>query len=631
MSGFGFRIGISLALAGQSMVFGLGYNNALAAGEAPAPGTLPYLLLHGTLLLSSLAVVLLLGRPLLRQTASALAGRRLTVESLFVLSGFGALAGSLLSSIRGEGSVYYEVVAIVLCVYAIGKQLGVVQKGKVGRALAIHRQAFDTAVVERGGDRVTVPVGEVTGDDRVAVGPGEPIPVDGVIRSGNGYIRETALTGEPVPVSKGSGQTVLAGTWSVDGNFIITPNPVANRTIDRIHQLLEAAPARVSNLQASADRLMQLFVPVVSLTAAGTFLGWLLLGGGAWWDALFNAMAVLLVACPCALGLAMPAGIWGGLYYLGERGLMGRNGHLIDVLADCRRVVFDKTGTLSEFELEIDSRFLCPDNPERDGVLSGVASLAAASSHPVSQTLSRLSGERLPVAGFLVYPGQGLGGLAGGNEVIVGEATLLRQQGVEVPPLPPHGGKPVHVAMAGAYMGAILLKECLRKDAAASIQALRSMGIEVHILSGDPVPLHPAVAGVPVESGLSPAAKAERIRHWRSAGKRILFVGDGINDLPAMEASDSALAIDIGAALATEYADGLLVGGRVGVLPGAIRHARRLKQSLNGNVRFALVYNLAGMSLAAAGLLHPVVAALLMVGSSAIVAYRALRVAGLRG
>jgi Cu+-exporting ATPase len=614
------------------MIFGLGYNNALAAGEAPEPWSLLYWMLHGGVILSCLVVMFLLGRPLLRQTAQAVAGRRITVEALFVLSGFGAFGGSILSTIRGSGSVYYEVVSIVLCVYAIGKQIGVVQKGRVGQALAAFRHAFDQAVVKGpDGARIRKPINQLDPGDRILIQPGDPIPVDGHILEGGGYLRETALTGEPVPVRRTAGDRVMAGTWSVDGNLVVCPSTGGQRSIESILQMLERAPQEGSNLQASADRLMQVFVPIVSLTAVGTFAGWLILSDRAWWDGLFNAMAVLLVACPCALGLAMPAGIWGGLYHLGQRGLVGRSGHLIDTLADCDTVVFDKTGTLTEFDLEADTSGFLPGDPARDRLLAAVASAGRHSPHPVSAALGRLAEGSAQVSGFTVCPGEGIRATIDGKRFLIGEISLLNSMGITCPETTVAGSKVVHVGIDHCHAGTLLLSERLRPDAESAMLALKQLGCECHILSGDPAPAQEQIAGIAVEGGLTPDDKARRIQQWVDKGRQVLFVGDGVNDLPAMQASRSALAIDLGSALATEYADGLLVEGRVASLPWAIRHARRLKRNLSGNLRFAIFYNLLGMSLAAAGALLPVVAAFLMVGSSAVVSYRALKVAGLQG
>ncbi|NDV60883.1 cation-translocating P-type ATPase [Puniceicoccales bacterium CK1056] len=629
ISGFGFRIGISLALSGQAMVFGLGYNNALASGEAPSPESTLYWVLHGSLILSSIVVIGLLGGPLLKESVKALRDLRFSVEALFVLSTVGALGGSLISTITGEGSVYYEVVSLVLCVYAIGKQVGAVQKGQLGAAVSSFRNAFDVATIQMpDGQRERLPVSRLNNSHVVLVSPGDPIPIDAVISEGSGYIRETSLTGEPAPVSKKAGDEVLAGTWSVDGNLKLVPKLGQPRTIDQILELLEAAPAAPSKLQKTADRLMQVFVPVVSLTSLATFLGWFFVSCEPWWDALFNSMAVLLVACPCALGLAMPAGIWAGLFYMSQRGVVGRHGHLLDTLAECQTVIFDKTGTLSHFDLKADTSQLGHGDMERFRVIDEVASLGAASHHPVSQALAELSEMRLAVSAVQVYPGAGIGGNVGGDSLVIGELGLLEEKGIRLPDELPSGhGKPVHVARSGVYAGALFLNEVLREEAGATLQALRELGCRCMILSGDPGSEHAAIGDVPVEGGLSPEAKAERVLMATEEGGEVLFVGDGVNDVLAMQASHSALAIDLGAALATEFADGLLVEGQISALPGAIRHARKLKAALQGNLLFALCYNLIGMGLAAGGVLHPVVAALLMVGSSAVVSFRALSVA----
>ena len=630
MGGYGFRIGLSLAFAGQGMVFGLGYNNALSVGEAPAPHSMLYWALHGGLIVSALAVVFLLGRPLLWHSIEALRNRRMSVEALFVLSGAGAFVGSLISSIRGSGSVYYEVVSIVLCVYAIGKQIGVVQKGRVGQAVAGFRQAFDQVIVEGPeGESIRRQANEVGPTDRVKVQPGGAIAVDGVILEGTGYVRETALTGEPGPVRKTIGDVVIAGTWSLDGHFVVRPKTDQPRAIDQLLQMLESAPRGLSNLQTAADRLMRWFVPAVSLTALATFLGWLLLSDQAWWDALFNAMAVLLVACPCALGLAMPAGIWAGLYHLSQRGITGRSGHMLDVLAECRTIVFDKTGTLSEFEMGVDTSGISLPEREKKETLKAIAAIARESTHPVSQALQSL-GTGTFATGVETYPGEGIGGHVDGHHYLVGEKSLMQRVGVhptddeEV-----NSGKRLYILRDRHFVGCLFLRERLRPEAEDSLEALKVMGCACCILSGDPLPQHEEIGGVRVEAGLSPAEKAQRVRELEQQRGPVLFVGDGVNDVSGMDASSAALAVDLGASLAVEYADGVLVEGRIGVLPSAIRQARQLKRRLQGNLRFALFYNFIGMGLAAAGMLHPVVAALLMVASSFMVSFRALRSASL--
>lgn len=614
------------------MIFSLGYNNARALGEAPAFGSIVYVALHGTLIVLSLAVCLILGRPLLREFMEAVGRRRITVEALFVLSASGALAGSLVSTLAGSGSIYYEVVAIVLCVYAIGKQIGALQKGRVGDAVAALRHSFDTARVRANGEGPhEIPVADLRPEHVVLVGPGEPIPIDGSVMDGNGYVRETPLTGEPSPVPRHPGDPVLAGTWSVDGNFAIQPDLSRARRLDPILEVIDEAPRAPSRLQETADRLMQVFVPLVSSVSGATFTGWLIFADVPWWEALFNAMAVLLVACPCALGLAMPTGIWAALFHLGQRGIIGRHGYLLDTLSGCTTVIFDKTGTLTRFEPVCECHFPGLGEAEEGRLCDEVASLCGTSPHPVSKAIATLSKASLPVGDFGLHPGLGLSGRVGAAHLLVGEPNLLEMHGI---PLrgshTGYSGKPVHIARNGRHLGWLLLREELRDSAMPTLESLRKLGCGLVILSGDPSSV-PEIGTVPVEGGLSPEDKAQRVRALSDAGERVLFVGDGINDVPAMEASMGALAIDLGSALATEFADGVLIGGEVAALPTAIRKARHLHHHLRGNLLFALSYNVVGMALAAAGLLHPVVAALLMVGSSLVVSLRALRAAAAWG
>lgn len=626
LRGFGFRIGLSLVCAGQGMVFGLGYNNAYRMGEAPEFGSTAYVVLHTLLFSSALAVVLLLGGPLWQELRAAVRVRRISVEALFFLSGLGALVGSLISSFRGTGSLYYEVVSIVLCVYAIGKQVGAVQRGRLGAALRQFRETFDHAQVELDdGTLKQMPVGQLEQGARVLIGPGEPIPVDGLIEEGRGYVRETPLTGEPIPVSRGPGERLRAGAWSVDGTFKVRPGLSKARELDSLLKLLNQRSGQPSRLQESADRLMQRFVPFVSMVALVTFAVWWLYFGNLW-DGLFNAMAVLLVACPCALGLALPSGLWAGLYYLSQHGLVGRHGKLLDALADADTVVFDKTGTLTEFEEAVETRFV--DISGDYNLLCAVRSLSLRTNHPVSKALAAISADSAAVTQFKVYAGQGLEGNVDGNTVLMGECELLQRNGV-LDSISVHRGpgKPLHLAVNGRYMGYLVLQERLRGESVEAISALQELGCKCYILSGDPNPSRKQIAGISVEAGLSAEAKADFVRKLKAQGRRMLFVGDGVNDLQAMREAESALAIDAGAALANELADGVLLQGRVGSLPFAISKARRIRQRLLSNLRFALGYNAIGMALATAGLLHPVVAALLMVLSSAIVSWRAIQVA----
>lgn len=630
LRGFIFRIGLSLALAGQGMVFGLGYNNAYRSGEAPPFKSAAYWGIHGLLIASALAVILLLGGPLWGQLINSLRRRVIQVESLFFISALGAFGGSLVSTFRGSGSVYYEVVAVVLCVYCIGRQFAAHQRKKVGEAVGKLRSTFQRArVISEEGEETWANSSELKTGTRVRVLPGEPIPVDGRLIRGNGYVRETSLTGEPLPVLKSIGQALRAGSWSVDGVLEMETMDEA-REIDRILAIVEKEEGRPSELQKDADRLMAWFVPLVSGVSACTFGGWWLFGGDLW-EAVFNSMCVLLVACPCALGIAMPMGIWAGLYHLSQSGLIGQGGRLLDGLARATHVVFDKTGTLSEFEPYADWSRLGRTVEEQEAARIAVASLAARNPHPVSAALRGLSGQHREVEEFEWVAGNGVRGRVDGNDWHAGELDWLKKMGVRKIPQMESAGldKAVHVAMGRECIGTIFLKEVIPDRSGKEFwEAFERLGLKTSVFSGDrAAETRLQIPGTEVLGGLSHEEKAERVRQLIASGEQVLFVGDGLNDLGAMEASHGSVAVESGTGLTSAVADGVLRGNRLELLPAAILKARALYKTLRTNNRFALFYNGLGMSLAAAGVLHPVVAALLMVGSSVVVSGRAVRAA----
>jgi len=625
-----FRIGIALALAGQGMVFGLGYNNALRAGEAPAFGSTAYVALHALLIASSLAVLLLLGRPLLAALRAGIVERRIRIETLFGLSILGAFGGSLIATFSGSHSVYYEIVAIVLVVYTVGREVGARNRSRVLREAGRVRESFETVHIPSAdagaGGRRAVNVrslGPGPAWPVVSVRPGEGIPVDGVVRAGRGFVRETPMTGEPTPVVRGPGDAVLAGTWVLDAELLIEPTAAFGaRRIDGVLAVIEAARESPSRLQRQADRIMSWFVPVVVSVSLATFAGWLLAGAGAPWTALFNAMAVLLVACPCALGLATPIAVWSGLYRIGQFGLVARHGSFIDGLAGATDVYFDKTGTLSLEQLALAEFRVDADAVARIGVTedwlrAAVASVEARVAHPVARSLCALGPHDRAVEDLRLLPGSGVEARVDERAVrIVADRDADRAADAR---------QAVRVEVDGVVVARALFVEELRPRVAETFDALRAQGLRLRLLSGDPSPGRDVIAGVALESGLTPLEKESRVRAAAEQGARVVFVGDGINDAAAMAQAGASIALGGGAALTRSVGDAVLMGEDLTAVPRAIALCRRIRRRLRGNLLFAASYNAVGMSLAAAGMLHPVVAALLMVVSSAIVSWRAAR------
>ncbi len=383
---------------------------------------------------SALLVLGFLGGDLMRSAWEAVRGRRVSIDLLFLLTLLGALAGSLVSSFTGTGAVYYEVVAILIVVHTAGKMLGARSRVAALRGVALMRRRYDRCIVIKKGLQTErdVPVAEVTAEDRVVVAPGGEICVDGVIVEGGGYVQETSMTGEWQPASRGVGDRVLAGTHSVDGRLVIRPasDGVGERRIDRILAAVEQARLAPSRWQQQADRLMAWFLPLVAGVSAGTFVVWFWILGAVWDRALFNAMAVLLVACPCAMGLATPVAVWGGLARLASLGVVARSGDFLDALSRVDVVAFDKTGTLSESRVRVLGWEFAEAwrGAEREAWLRGVVAAAEAGvAHPVARALANAEcGMRnAEFQSVRVVPGQGVVATVAARQALNAEHLTL--------------------------------------------------------------------------------------------------------------------------------------------------------------------------------------------------------------
>lgn len=430
------------------------------------------------------------------------------------------------------------------------------------------------------------------------------------------------MTGEWRPLARGPGEPVFAGTHAIDGELEIEVTARAGeRRLDAV--LAEVAAARLapSTLQRQADRLAAAFLPLVLLVSAATCAFWTWRVG--WTTGLFNSMAVLLVACPCALGLATPLAVWHGLARLAELGLVARTGDVIDGLARAEQVFLDKTGTLSTDRLVVAEWRIRPEWTARAAWLrAAVAAAERGMEHPVARALADCQGEDAPVvsvAEVRLEPGCGVVARVDGYELRIGtpEWTGCETAG--------GGGRTVGVSVDGAPAALVVLGEQWREGAAAVCGELHLLGLATEILTGDTAEPAGDFAGTTWRGGLRPEEKRARVETLRREGKVTLFIGDGINDAAALGAADVAIAMGGGAALARAAAPAVFLGNDLRFLPAAIREARRVRAGVAGNLRFAAAYNLLGMALAAAGLLHPIAAALLMLGSSAVVSARALR------
>ena len=628
-----FRIVLGAVIASQAMLIGFALNLSEPDGTLRNG-------LHGVLILLTLIVFGLLGLPLLRATWDCACRRTFGLELLFVSGALGAFGASLLSSLRGSGPVYYEVVAVLLTVYSAGKALTARAREQ---ALSETRRLSDTFATARriGPPDTRVSIAEISMGDRVRVLPGEPVPVDGVVILGEGFVRETPLTGEPEPIVRRVGDLVMAGGFSEDAEFIIQSRTSGHtRGIDALIRRVEESRATLasSEAQSQADRLAQRFLPVVILTALGAFL-WAALEGR-WESGIFNGLSVLLVACPCALGLATPLGLWQGMATLAARGVVVRNASALERLASVNLAAFDKTGTLTEAKMSLVDVVTVGETADRNRWLSIIGAVQSRSRHPVAQAFHGREPDtalRIAVENFLVIPACGvqasvstlsepamcvrIGGKDWAWEGQSDDALEARLQGA---------GSRVWISASGKPVAVALVRERLRSSAAATFEDLKRLGVASRVLSGDqPIRTQELLADLTtvgqVQAGLTPTEKAEQVQQWQAEGHRVVFIGDGINDGPALAAAEVGIGLLEGAPLATATAEVVLCGGNLLEIPEAVALARSVRDSIQTNLRFAVVYNGVGMLLAATGHLHPVVAAILMTGSSAVVSWRAWR------
>ncbi len=632
-----WRIGIGALIAVNSMTVDLAFNTSEASLTERHVA-------HGVALGAALVTLALLGWPLLAAAARELRRRRITLEAMFVAGIVGALTASVVAMLTGVGAVYFEIVSILLVVYSFGQQIGRAAQERAVRAAEAWAPELTTCdVVDGAGAVTTIPVSELREGQRVRVRPGSTIAADGIVLEGEGFVREAEMTGELFAAVRGPGDRVWAGTHSVDAAFVVEATAAGGRRrIDGIVDAVERARLAPSSLQRRADRLIAWFLPAVAAVALATMAGWTWARG--WHVGLFNAMAVLLVACPCALGLATPVAVWSALSRLARRGLIVRGGDAVERLAAVDTAVFDKTGTLTESRATLAGLVVAGrDEERRSRVLALLEAVERAVDHPVAAAfvgVSRGGAGRFTVEALRLLPAVGVAasvreGAGRVYEVRIGTPErLLADDGARQAWRDLRAweggerGRDVVALVDGRVAAAALVAERVRDTWPEAVEALSGLGVRLVVMTGDLAARARALGVTAVHAGLSPEEKLARVQVLRRAGRRVLFVGDGVNDAAAMAASDVSVGVASGAELAAEVADVSWHGGDLTVLPEAVATCRGTVRTIVSNLRLAAVYNLTGVALAAAGVLHPVVAALLMTASSLVVTWRAAELAG---
>ena len=522
----------------------------------------------------------------------------------------------------GTANVYYEAAAVIVTLILLGRYLEARAKGKTSQAIKhlIGLQA-KTAHVKRGEDFVEIEIGAVSLGDIVRIRPGEKVPVDGRLVDGGSYVDESMITGEPVPVKKSAGDDVVGGTINKTGSFTFEATKIdADTLLAQIIKRVEAAQGSKLPIQALVDRVTGWFVPAVIAAAALTFLAWLLFGPSpALTFALINAVAVLIIACPCAMGLATPTSIMVGTGRAAELGILFRKGEALQTLRDVDVVALDKTGTLTKGKPEL-TDFVVSDGFDRAETLRLVAGLETQSEHPIAEAIvaaAKADGLSLSdVSDFEAAPGYGVSGRIDGRTVLVGADRSMTKSGIDVSAfsaqaaaLGDAGKSPLYAAIDGRLAAIIAVADPIKDTTPQAIKTLHALGLKVAMITGDNRRTAQAIARQldidEVVAEVLPDGKVEAVRKLRSGGRKVAFIGDGINDAPALSEADIGLAVGTGTDIAIESADVVLMSGDLNGVPRAIAISKATIRNIRQNLFWAFAYNVSLVPVAA-GVLYPV-------------------------
>lgn len=569
---------------------------------------------------------------------------RASMDTLVTVGTGSALLWSTYAFMVGMDDIYFEVAGIIIFFLLLGKWLEARQRQKAGAAiealLALHAKEAHRLTAD--GSTEDVDVALLRSGDFCLVKSGERIPTDGVIEKGSSSIDESMLTGESIPVEKHPGDTVYGATINSTGSFTMRVTAEQGKTVlDAIVATVEHALATKSRVEKLVDRISSVFVPTVIVLAVLTLAGWMLYGQASLGEAIQHAVTVLIIACPCALGLATPAAIMVGTGAGAKRGILVKDGSALEAARNVQIVIFDKTGTLTMGKPSVTDVLPAEGVMEKD-VLSLAAGLEMASEHPLASAVLAAATDRgvvvAEVDDFQAVIGKGIQANVSGERVRLGTEVFLEEAGISIPEADRnrlavlrHEAKTVILIARGSeYYGAIAVQDRLKVDAKQAIKTLHERGFQTGLITGDHRLTAEAVAqelGITtVLSGISPSGKAEAIKQLQSEGRKVAFVGDGLNDAPALAQSDLGIAMGTGTDVAIATGQIVLMNGSPLKAADALRLARSTFQAIRQNLFWAFAYNIVLIPLAMIGAVNPIFAGLAMAFSSVSVLANSLRI-----
>ncbi|MYL33701.1 heavy metal translocating P-type ATPase [Pontibacillus yanchengensis] len=536
-----------------------------------------------------------------------------------------------------EPHLYFETSAILITLILLGKYFEAIAKGRTTQAISslLNLQAKEATVV-RNGEEQQVPVDQVEVGDTIIVRPGEKVPVDGEVTKGNSSVDESMITGESIPVEKVVGEQVIGSTINKNGTIYMEAKKVGKDTaLANIVKVVEEAQGSKAPIQRMADVISGYFVPIVVGIALVTFVIWItVVTPGNLATSLEATIAVLVIACPCALGLATPTSIMVGTGKAAEQGILFKGGEYLEATHKIDTIVFDKTGTITKGEPEV------TDFEGNPSILSYVGSAEKSSEHPLAQAIvSYVQDQEVSMyepSHFEAVPGHGIQATVDGRELLIGTRRLLSQHNVEyskyeakMEAWEQEGKTAMLISVNGSLEGIIAVADTVKESALHALEQLKHQGIELVMLTGDNERTANAIAkqvGIDrVFAEVIPEQKAEKIKELQAQQKRVAMVGDGINDAPALATADIGIAIGTGTDVAIEAADVTILAGDLSLLPKAIQLSGMTMKNIRQNLFWALAYNSAGIPVAAIGLLAPWIAGAAMAFSSVSVVSNSLR------